>query len=83
MSELKRVQVFIPRGAAHEEENFFAYNISVSDRAVKTYVLYRDGEFIKVPFEGTLGIRLDPKWISSEEKTALIKSFKKWCRKNR
>lgn len=68
---------------ADEEKNFFAYNISVSDRAVKTYVLYRDGEFIKVPFEGTLGIRLEPKWISSEEKTALIKSFKKWSRKNR
>ena len=68
---------------ADEEKNFFAYNISVSERAVKTYVLYRDGEFIKVPFEGTLGVRLEPKWISSEEKTALTKIFKKWRKRNR
>lgn len=68
---------------ADEETNFFVYNLSVADRPVKTYVLYRDGEYIKVPFEGRLGINLHARWISLEEKEALIKSFKKWNRKRK
>lgn len=68
---------------ADEETNFFVYNLSVTDRPVKTYVLYRDGKYIKVPFEGRLGINLNVAWISSEEKGALAKAFKKWIRKNK
>ena len=68
---------------ADEEVNFFTFNLSVSERPVKTYILHRDGEFIKVPFEGRLGVQLNVQWISVEEKSALKKSFRKWYKKNR
>lgn len=67
---------------ADGDTNFFIYNLSVTDRPLKTYVLHRDGEFIKVPFEGRLGVHLNPRWISSDEKSNLMKTFKKWHRKN-
>lgn len=63
--------------------NFFVYNKSVSDRPVKTYVLYRDGDFYKIPFEGLLGIQISLKWIDSNEKKELLKNYKKWARKNK
>ena len=68
---------------ADTKTNFFSFNISVAGRPQKTYILHRDGKFIKVPFEGKLGISLNPTWISAEEKEAIAKAFKKWHRKNR
>ena len=68
---------------ADTKTNFFPFNISVAGRPQKTYILHRDGKFIKVPFEGKLGINLNPTWISAEEKEAIAKAFKKWHRKNR
>lgn len=65
------------------EKNFFLYNISQASKQSKTYVFYRDGEFTIVPFEGTLGVKLSPQWISAEENLKIVKEYKKWARKNR
>lgn len=65
------------------EMNFFLYNISQATKQSKTYVFYRNGEFTVVPFEGTLGVKLDPQWISAEENLKMVKEYKKWARKNR
>lgn len=63
--------------------DFFRYNMSVADRGQKTYILHRNGEFIKVTFEGIAGIYLNATLISSEEKQAILKEFKQWYRKNK
>lgn len=63
--------------------NFFAFVPTVSSRPEKTYVFYRDDEFIKVPVEGYMGIWFNPQWVTAEEKLAMIKKYKKWARKNR
>ncbi len=68
---------------ADEDMNFFTFNLSVADRPVKTYIFHRDGEFIKVQFEGRLGIQLNALWISGEDKEDIKKSFRKWFKKNR
>lgn len=65
-----------------DDVNFFVYNISQSSKQSKAYVFYRDHEFIYVPFEGTLGVRLNPQWISVEDKLKMVKEYKKWARKN-
>lgn len=66
-----------------DDVNFFVYNTSLSSQKAKTYVFFRDGDYVIVPFEGSLGVRLSPDWISIEEKSVLISDFKKWYRKNR
>lgn len=65
------------------EKNFFLYNMSQASKQSKTYVFYREGEFTIVPFEGRLGVRLNPQWISAEENLQMVKKYKKWARKNR
>lgn len=67
----------------NKKTNFLAYSQTVPRDIQKTYVLYRDGEFVKVNFEGALGVSLEVKWISVEEKESLIREYKKWKRKNR
>ncbi len=64
-----------------EEHNFFSFMQIVQSRKQKTYVLYKDGEFIVVPFEDKLGVGLGYKWISVEEKQELIKKYRKWNRR--
>lgn len=66
-----------------DKTHFFIYNKSVSSRPEKTYVFYRDGEFVPVSFRDRLGINLYPERISSEDKEALVKSFRKWHKKHR
>lgn len=75
---------------AHEEwtvsdpqTNFFTFQLSIANREHKTYIFHRDGEFIKVSFEGRLGVSLSPKWIAAEEKQSLSKTFRKWYKKNK
>lgn len=64
-----------------EDNNFFVFNSSVISRNQKTYVLYKDDEFFVVPFEDKLGVRLGYRWISSEDKLELIKTYHKWTKK--
>lgn len=63
--------------------NFFVYAKSVSSKPNKTYVFCRDGEYWIIPFEGSLGVKVNPKWIPVEEKEQLIRAYKKWAKKNR
>ena len=66
-----------------DKTNFLVFTSDVSAREKKTYVFHRDGEFIPITFEGSLGVWLNPKWISENDKEDLIKSYKKWHRKHR
>ena len=66
-----------------DEKCFLAFQSSISNRPKKTYVFYRDGEFIPISFEGGLGVWLTPKWVTVEEKAELTKNFKRWYKKNR
>ena len=68
---------------ARNDANFFVYNRSLASRQKRTYVLYRDDEFFVIPFEGVLGIKISPEWISQEDKLDLIRKYKKWARKNK
>ena len=61
-----------------EDYNFFSFMQTVQSRKQKTYVLYRDGEFVVVPFEDKLGVGLGYQWIPAEEKRELIKKYHKW-----
>lgn len=63
------------------ETNFFVFNATAQSRKQKTYVLYRDGEFVIVPYEGVLGVRVGCRWIPAEEKRELIKKYHKWNRR--
>lgn len=63
--------------------NYFVYNLSLASRQKRIYVLYRDDEFYVIPFEGVLGIKTSPEWISQEDKLDLIRKYKKWARKNK
>lgn len=63
--------------------NFFIFSQTVNSRPLRTYILHRNGEFIKVPAEGKLGITYNPQLIAPDQKQAIIKTFRKWYRKNR
>lgn len=66
-----------------DEMNYFRYHAIEKPMEKNRYVLYRDGEFISVPFEGKLGVAIGPMIISAEDKEVIVKSAKKWLRKNR
>ena len=59
------------------KSNMFVYVPTVAERNDKTYILYKDGEYVKVTFSGVLGITLYPEWIDANEKQLLVKYFKK------
>jgi hypothetical protein len=64
-----------------EADNFYVFGTSVNQREEKTYIFYKDGKYIKVPFTGRLGVSLNPMWIDASEKQAIIKSFDKTNKK--
>ena len=63
--------------------NFFVFQPTVASRPERTYVFYRDNEFITVPVEGYMGIWFNLQWIPAEDKLEMIRKYKKWARKNR
>lgn len=67
-----------------DDDNFFFYIANNNNKVGnKRYVFYRDGEFIDVPFNGTLGVNLNPQWISIDEKESIVKNYRKWAKKQR
>ncbi len=64
-----------------EADNFYVFGTSVNQREEKTYIFYKDGKYIKVPFTGRLGVSLNPMWVDASEKQAVIKSFDKTNKK--
>lgn len=73
----------LARWSNDDKTNFLAFTSTVASREKKKYVFHRDGEFIPITFDGSLGVWLNPKWVPEIEKEDLIKNYKKWNRKHR
>lgn len=68
---------------ADEKMSFFVHNVNVADKEEKSCVMICDGKYYPITFKGKLGVTFNPRYVSEEEKLELIKSYKKWAKKNK
>lgn len=68
---------------ADEKMSFFVHNVNVADKEEKSCVMICGGKYYPITFKGKLGVAFNPKYVSEEEKLELIKSYKKWAKKNK